>query len=179
MDAQVIAVLEAAGIETDLTGALPRIRPTLDASGGLEPVGSRFTVESSAAAAVVEVKTIAQLFAGARVPPSFKNGPTPDYLPFFILLESTAVSCCAETVPVYDCEMERVYAQLGRRPLGTDNNPLFSYLRAAACLSMSLRDVSQAEFEGVVQRVSRSAGHFSTGLTSTNDLETVANQLAA
>lgn len=94
-------------------------------------------------------------------------------MPFFALIETTAVACCAATNPEYDRELERVYAQLRRRPLGADANPLFSYLRAAVRLYMSLRDVSQAEFEAVVQRLSRSAGHFSTGLTSTNYIQTI------
>ena len=44
-------------------------------------------------------------------------------------------------------------------------------------LYMSLRDVSRAEFEGVVQRLSRSAGHFTTDVTSTNYLRVVSEHL--
>ena len=177
MDAQVIAILEKAGIDTSLDGAMPRIRVQLDAGGRLERLESQVTVEAGAAVAAVELKTIPQLFAGARAPPDFKDGPTPEYLPFFLLIEATAVACCAATKPEYDRELERVYAQLRRRPLSADANPLLSYLRAAVRLYMSLRDVSKAEFEGVVQRLSRSAGHFSTGVTSTNYIRIVGEHL--
>ena len=177
MDVDVIDVLDKAGIDTSLDGVLPRIRLQLNGSGRLEPLDSRITVEAGAAVAVVEVKTIPQLFAGDRVPPDFKRGPPPEYLPFFVLIETTAVACCAATNPEYDREFERVYAQLRRRPLAADANPLFSYLRAAVRLYMSLRDVSQAEFEGVVQRLARSAGHFSTSVSSTNYIQTVGEHL--
>jgi hypothetical protein len=178
MDAAVIAILDKAGIDTRLDGGLlPRIGLQLNGSGRLEPLDSRITVEAGAAVAVVEVKTIPQLFAGDRVPPDFERGPPPAYLPFFLMIETTAVACCAATSPEYDRELERLYAQLRRRPLATDANPIFSYLRAAVRLYMSIRNVSQAELAGVAQRLSRSAGHFSTSITSTNYIREVGGHL--
>jgi len=49
-----------------------------------------------------------------------------------------------------------------------DANPLFSYLRAAARLYLSLRDVSRDEFEAVAERLRRSAKTFASRLDSTN-----------
>jgi hypothetical protein len=49
-----------------------------------------------------------------------------------------------------------------------DANPLFSYLRAASRLYLSLRDVSRAEFEAVANRLRVSARTFSAGIDSTN-----------
>ena len=63
MDVDVIAILDKAGTDTSLDGVLPRIRLQLNGSGRLEPLDSRITVEAGAAVAVVEVKTIPQLFA--------------------------------------------------------------------------------------------------------------------
>jgi hypothetical protein len=178
MDADVIGILDKAGIDTSLQGILPRIRLQV-AGEHLEPAGSIVTVEAGDAFVSIELKTIPQLFAGSRVPPDFKMGPTPEYVAFFAMIEGTAVACCAATAPEYDREFERVYAQLRRRPLGNDANVLFSYLRAAVRLYMSLRDVSQAEFESTLQRLSRSAGHFTTDVASTNYIRTVADHLRA
>jgi len=176
MDLQVVAALKAAGLDLSLEGVLPFIHvPDADASGRVAPVESLVTIEVGEARLSLELKTIPQLFTGTRAPPDFKQGPTPEYQPFFLMLEATAVSYCSVCGPEYDREFERVYAQLRRRPLSPDKNPLLSYLRAAARLYLSLRDVSQAEFEGVVQRLSRSAGTFHTDLISTNYIKNVGN----
>jgi hypothetical protein len=175
MDAQVVATLAAAGLDVSLNGVLPFIHvPDADASGRVPLVESLVTVEVGEGIVALELKTIPQLFTGTRVPPDFKHGPTAGYETFFVLLETTAVAYCSVCGPEYDREFERVYAQLRRRPASADKNPLLSYLRASASLYLSLRDVSQAEFEGVVQRLSRSAGTFHTDLISTNYLQNVA-----
>jgi len=62
----------------------------------------------------------------------------------------------------------RIYNLLRRRPDGTDDNPLFSYLQGAARLYMSLFDVSQAEFEAVFNRLTRSAKGYMEDAASTN-----------
>ena len=174
MDAKVCAALQAAGLDLSLSGVLPLVHVTDDGSGRLAPLGSSVAIEVGDNTVTLELKPIPQLFTGTRVPPDFKSGPTPEYELFFWMLESTAVACCSVAGPEYDREFERVYAQLRRRPLSADKNPLLSYLRATACLYMSLRDVSQAEFEGVVQRLSRSAGTFHTDLISTNYIKNIA-----
>jgi hypothetical protein len=46
-------------------------------------------------------------------------------------------------------------------------------MQAAARLYMSAFDVSPAEFDAVCRRLSRSAGHFGLGPTSTNYCEMV------
>ena len=70
--------------------------------------------------------------------------------------------------PETDAEFERLYRLLRRNPDGQDAHPLFSYLQGAVRLYMSLRDVSQAEFEAVVNRLSQSAKWHSTHTGSTN-----------
>lgn len=126
-------------------------------------------VQSGEHATLLSLKTIPQLFAGNRQPPSFKGEPPEEYFPFLFLLERTAVDYCniSGRIP-YDEEFDRLYRQLRRRPDGVEANPLFSYLQAAARLYMSLRDVSRAEFEAVVQKLSRSAGHWAEGAASKN-----------
>lgn len=177
MDATVIAQLKQGGVETDLERRLPRICVERDPQGRLLPL-QRIAIEGGAGPIEVELKTIPELFAGTRTPPGFERGPTPPYEAFFRFLEQTAVDCCSPSEPVYDREFERLYAQLRRRPLGKDGNRLFAYLQAAVRLYMSLRDVSRAEFEGVVQRLSRSAGHFATHVASANYLRVVSEHVS-
>ena len=115
------------------------------------------------------LRSISQLWTGSTIPPDFSVAPPPAYEPFFLLLESTAANYCAATgKPETDDEFERLYRQLRRRPDGTDPHPLFSYLQGAVRLYMSLRDVSQAEFEAVVNRLSQSAKWHSQHVGSTN-----------
>lgn len=179
MDSSVIETLRGAGIDPRFEeGAMLQIGFELNEKKKIRPVGERVLVEAGKATAFVPLKPISQLFTGDRVPPSFKEGPTDDYLFFFLLLERTAVFYCKVTKPEYDQEMERLYSFLRRRPDGTDKNPLFSYLQAAARLYMSLHDVSRAEFEAVVQRLSRSARRFSAGAASTNYLRIVSANMA-
>jgi len=122
--------------------------------------------------ALVRLLKVSDLWTGEAVPPDFERGPTPEYVLFFALIERTAADYCAcMGKRTRDREFERLYERLRGRPDGTDPNPLFSYLRAAARLYMSLRDVSRAEFEAVARRLKRSARTFSDGDTSTNYLD--------
>lgn len=118
---------------------------------------------------LLKLKPISQLFTGSAVPPDMSRSPPVEYQPFFLLLESTAANYCAAIgKPETDDELERLYRQLRRRPDGEDKHPLFAYLRGAARLYMSLRDVSQAEFEAVLNRLSQSAKWHSSHVGSTN-----------
>lgn len=115
------------------------------------------------------LEPLSQLWTGSALAPDLSWAPPPEYEPFFILLEATAAEYCdAIGRPERDREFERLYRQLRRRPEGADPNPLFSYLRAAARLYLSLRDVSRAEFEAMANRLRVSARTFSTRLDSTN-----------
>ena len=126
-------------------------------------------VPSGSRVVPVKLKPISQLWMGTRRPPSLAGTPPPEYQPLLLMLELTAAHYCLSLRKVEtDAEFERLYRQLRRRPDGQDANPLFSYLQGTARLYLSLRDVSQAEFEAVAQRLSQSARHFSTHVGSTN-----------
>ncbi|MBN1208209.1 MAG: hypothetical protein JXB05_25330 [Myxococcaceae bacterium] len=115
------------------------------------------------------LQPISQLWTGSAPAPDFSHAPPPRYEPFFILLEATAAEYCYVVGrPERDREFERLYRYLRRRPDGEDPNPLFSYLRAAARLYLSLRDVSRAEFEAMADRLRQSARAFASRLDSTN-----------
>ncbi|QRN96522.1 hypothetical protein JRI60_47260 [Archangium violaceum] len=127
----------------------------------------------------VRLKPISRLWTGTAVPPDMTREPPWQYRPFFLLLETTAaVYCAAMGRPELDSEFDRLYRQLCRWPDGHDDHPLFSYLRAAARLYMSLRAVSQAEFETMIQRLRQSAQHFFTHEGSINYAQVVLYPLA-
>lgn len=127
---------------------------------------------------LVKLQPVSKLWTGSAVPPDLSRTPPPQYQPFLLLLESTAANYCAATgKPETDDEFERLYRQLRRRPDGEDAHPLFSYLRGAARLYLSLRDVSQAEYEALVNRLSQSAKWHSTHVGSTNYYREVLHNL--
>ena len=178
MDAQIVSQLQKAGIDTTLLHHFPVVPVRVSEVGRPMPLSDEVPVESGGKFAIVGLRSIPRLFTGAVRPPSFAHGPTDEYLPFFAVIEVTAVGYTRSVGRAeYDEEMERLYRQLRRRPDGTDSNPLFSYLQAAARLYMSLRDVSRDEFEAVAQRLSVSARHFAAGPSSTNYLRSVGRHL--
>jgi hypothetical protein len=179
MDVEVKAELERAGLQVDWTGRL-RVPIEIDPQGKVKPLGEQVPVMGMGGreVALVKLKPISQLWTGTAVPPSLAGTPPLEYQLFLLMLELTAADYCAATGRrETDAEFERLYRQLRRRPDGRDANPLFSYLQAAACLYLSLRDVSRAEFDAVAQRLSQSARHFSTHVGSTNYYQLVLRDL--
>ncbi|MCK8503580.1 MULTISPECIES: hypothetical protein [Myxococcus] len=174
MDANAVAELEKAGVKADAPDRL-FVAVEWDADKKhVVPVGPRALVRDGEKLAHVTLQPISQLWTGDVKPPSFAKIPPPEYHPFFMLLEATAAGYCrAVRNTETDQEFERLYRHLARRPDGTDRNPLFSYLQGAARLYMSLRDVSQAEFEAVVLRLHQSARHHQTHVGSINYFQDV------
>lgn len=174
MDLTVVTKFDNAGIDTTFTKHVPIVGIEVDDQGRVQPVGNDVIVISGPKTAHVTLKKISELFAGPKTPPSFRKGPTDEYIMFFALIELTVIDFCRSAGrPEYDAEVERLYTHLRRRPDGRDGNVLFSYMQAATRLYMSAFDVSQAEFDAVARRLSRSAGHFGLGPTSTNYCEIV------
>ena len=169
MDPAVIETLRLAGIETDFARVVPIVGIAIDADGEILPVGDEVAVLCGKKTALVRLRAAGELFTGDAVPPDFSVEPPPAYVHFFALIEMTAADICSQggRVPT-DKEFEEMYEGLRRRPDGTDAEPIVSYMRAAARLYMSLRDVSRAEYEGVVRRLARSARRFAMGYTSRN-----------
>ncbi len=160
--------LQRAGLKVEQPEML-RVAVQRDENKRVMKVSAEVPVMGNEGLILVQLKPISQLFTGSVVPPDLSRTPPPQYQPFFLLLESTAANyCAAQGRPETDDEFERLFRQLRRRPDGTDVHPLFSYLQGAVRLYMSLRDVSQAEFEGVVNRLSQSAKWHSTHTGSTN-----------
>jgi hypothetical protein len=117
----------------------------------------------------VRLKAISRLWTGTAIPPDMTVEPPRQYVPFFLLVETTAAVYCATVgVPELDTEFERLYRQLLLWPDGDESHPLYSYLRAAARLYLSLRAVSQAEFKAMAGRLLQSVQRFSTHEGSTN-----------
>lgn len=152
MAQSVIDSLEQHGVSTSFADDIPVIPIGVDREHAPVVLGQDVPIACPDNNVVsVRLKSIPDLFTGTRVPPCFAEYPTNDYLNFFTLIERTAVNYCVTTKRVErDVEFEALYNHLRRRPSGHHFNPLFSYLQAAVRLYMSLRDVSQAEFEAVV-----------------------------
>lgn len=160
--------LQRAGLKVEQPEML-RVAIQRDESKRVVTVRNEVPVMGNEGLVLVPLKPISQLWTGSAVPPDLSRTPPPQYQPFFLLLESTAANyCAAQGRPEADEEFERLFRQLRRRPDGTDVHPLFSYLQGATRLYMSLRDVSQAEFEAVVNRLSQSAKWHATHTGSTN-----------
>ncbi len=171
MDQKVIAALEAAGIDPAHPEFL-RVPTALGEGGRVVPLDHDLPVpvmDDDGRVVWLPLAPISQLWTGSAQAPNFSRAPLSEYEPFFILIEATAAELCDATGrPERDREFERLYRHLRRRPDGADANPLFSYLRAAARLYLSLRDVSRAEFEAVADRLRVSARTFATRVDSTN-----------
>jgi hypothetical protein len=179
MDLTVVTKFDDAGIDKTFRTSLPAIGIKVDEAGRVQPVGDEVLVTAGPKTAHIALKKISQLFAGTKTPPTFRDGPTGEYVLFFALIESTVIDFCRWAGrPEYDAEVERLYAHLRRRPDGHDANPLFSYMQAAARLYMSAFNVSQAELDAVCRRLSKSASHFALGPTSTNYCEVVGSTFA-
>lgn len=186
MDSTVVKVLEASGIAVDPRRELVYVGIELDEDERLLPIGEEVAVLGRRnlldralgrdKLAMVAMKPITQLFSGQRTPPSFRDGPTPEYMPFFATIER-AVAQAASVLdpPPTDQELERLYRKLKRHPDGTDAAPLFSCMQAAARAYMSVAEVSRADFEAVIARLAQSARTFSVGHASHN----YSGQLAA
>ena len=173
MDANAVAELEQAGVKVDQPAHLYVAVEWQDGKQVI-PVGERVQVRDGELLAHVRLQPISKLWTGDTRPPSFAKAPPPEYEPFFLLIEATAAGYCRATRNTEtDQEFERLYRHLLRRPDGTDRNPLFSHLQGAVRLYMSLRDVSQAEFEAVIHRLHQSARHFSTHTGSINYFQEV------
>ncbi len=167
MDLEFVAKLKQSGLEPDanrLSVGIPRAGDPLaqeEAPGML--------VTDGRAHSVITTKPLSQLFVGSQQPPSLREVPPEEYRPFFHAVERAAANACLERGrPEADAEFERLYRLLRRCPDGVDKNPLFGCLQRAAQLYLSLNDVSQSEFEAVMDRLSKSARIFSTHPGSTN-----------
>jgi hypothetical protein len=171
MDPNAITALERAGIDPTHPELL-RVPTVLGEKGRvvtLDPDLPVPVMDELERVVWLPLLSISELWTGSALAPDFSRAPPPEYEPFFILIEATAAEYCdAIGRAERDREFHRLYRSLRRRPDGVDPNPLFSYLRAAARLYLSLRDVSRAEFEAVVDRLRISAQTFASRLDSTN-----------
>ena len=165
----VVQALSNAGIDPDPAASFPSIGLEVDDQGEILSLGETVSVIVRDLAVSVSLPKISSLWIGDRTPPSFSRGPTPEYLPFFAMIELTAADFCSVSGRIVtDQEFERLYDLLRRRPDGSDSEPIFEYLQAAVRLYLALHDGSRAEFEAVVRRLAQSARTFSEGYASRN-----------
>lgn len=173
-----IAILQEKAVDFTFTEVFPIIPIKCTESGQVVPPGDEVIIYFGTRALPVRLKPISALFTGEAPPPDFAQGPTDEYLNFFCLIERTATEYCSIAGCVErDEEFERLYRLLRRRPDGGDGNPLFAYLQAAVRFYMSLKDVSQGEFEAVANRLAKSARRAAVGYASANYLALIQHTL--
>lgn len=178
MDPQVVSTLEKAGLDPKLEKRFLTIPAMIDeVTGKPKPLGREVVLLNGEQPVQVSLKNASELFTGNKQPPSFASGPTKEYLHFFAMIEFTALEVLHAAGLERDEEFVRIYNLIRRRPDGTDANPLFSYLQGAARLYMSLFDVSQAEFEAVFNRLTRSAKGQMEDAASTNYIRMLHDRL--
>ncbi len=171
-DSAVVAALVEKGIDPILEAAVPSIGIQVDSNGQAQALEDAVGVIDGRRVAVVRPAAISELFFGDAQPPDFTRGPPLGYAAFFTMIERTAADYCSCTGErIRDMEFERLYSHLRRRPDGVHAHPLFSHLRAAARVYMSLRATSQAEYDAVLRRLVKSALTFAVGPTSSNYLD--------
>jgi hypothetical protein len=173
MDLEAVEQLRRAGIKLDPAKS-PLVVPTqVDDDERLVALGENevpFAVGEKVV--LLRLKPVTALFTGNVRPPSFLKGPTSEYVTFFATIERAVTDAASFKRPIpSDDEFQRLYRLLKRHPDGRDQNPLFSYMQAAARAYMSLVDVSREEFEAVVSRIALTAKHFSAGPSTTNYFE--------
>ncbi len=175
MDQNLCELVERSGY--DLRDAAKHPRVAVQVDDKLQPMalGPEVPVIAPGLAPLhLELQDIGKLYEGDRRPPDFSKRPPPDYELFFMTIERAAADFCKLTRRhELDREFERVYGVLRKRPDGRDANILFTYLRAAARLYMSLHPVSKSELEAVIDRLRKSAATFAMGPTSRNYFETI------
>jgi hypothetical protein len=169
VDQEALNRLGELGIDSPLGEQDLFVEIVRDETGGIVPAGREVMVAADEIEARVALRSITELFSGRKMPPSFRHGPTGEYVGFFAFIESTVLDYCEANGRIeYDEEILRLYALLRRRPDGTDDSPLFSYMQAAVRLYMSIHEVSRDEFDAVCRRLTQSARTFRMGPTSKN-----------
>ncbi len=130
----------------------------------------RHHVLVSDAAEVVEwrVETLSELCRGDHQPPPHLDRFPPEYVPLFFYLESQIITFCKAFGDKSDQEFEEIYGSLRRRPEGRSLGPLHDFLWQVCAVMLATRIVSQAEFEGVIGALLRSAKRWAVRPISRN-----------
>ena len=167
MDLDLVKKLEAAGITPNpdvISVGIPRV-----AEKAVQDEGPVVLMDNMRRSLRVDLKPLSALFVGNRQPPNMRGEPPAEYFPFFYALEhAAAMACVVRGRPEPDAELERIYRHLRRHPDGKNPNPTFGCVQRAAQVYLSLRDISCAEYEAVLDRLSRSARMFDGQVGSTN-----------
>lgn len=173
MDAQIVERLKEAGIWSGINvrEELMEIHVPIAVDDHQKVVGLGDEVPVNAQEKIVMVRPrpVRDLFVGNRQPPTMAGDYLEAFVPFFFMLERAAADYCSvRGQPVYDMEFESLYAELRRRPDGRNPHALFSYLRAASQVYLSLTDTSEDEFNAVVGKLLSSVRTWKGHATSTN-----------
>ena len=179
MDSDVLETLRNAEMDPEEETWLPSALPADDEEDRQGPEPGPCLVSDGSHHAQVRLKPVSELFSGDHEPPSFTDRPPPPrYVPFFATIELAAARYCARAGDTLrDKEYEEIYSDLRRRPDGQGRYAISEHIQCAIRLYMSVRDVSRAEYDAVLRRLTRSARTFAMGYTSMNYTENVLDPL--
>jgi len=107
-------------------------------------------------AAIWEVASLRELFRGNQKPPADMDHYPPAYTPHFFLIESQLMSLCALIGDRTDQEMEEVYSMLRRRPDGRSIGVVHDFMWQTAALLLACHALSEAEYEGLFETLTKS-----------------------
>ena len=108
------------------------------------------------------VASLAGLFRGDRQPPADIEQYPEEYVPYFYFIESHLLTLCDAVIAPTDQELEEIYAALRRRPDGRSVSATHDAVWQIMALWLGHYAISEAEFEGILSALLRSARRWST-----------------
>jgi hypothetical protein len=102
------------------------------------------------------VATLSELCRGDRPPPADLEKYPPEYVPYFLFIESHLLLLSDGIGDRTDQEMEEIYAALRRRPDGRSLNLTHDFMWQVAALLLGSQMLSLVEFEGMMSILHRS-----------------------
>lgn len=171
--------LAEAGIEIHPDRPLPFLKVDFTSRGQPLAPGAVLKVQQGELETEVELPGIAELFRGDAPAPDLSAAPTEELAILFATLEGAFADFCEATGrQERDREMQRIYRRLRDRPDGSDRNPLFGHLRGALRLYMCQNDLSEAQYDAVLERLIQSVRRWAVGKDSVHYLAAVRQTLA-
>lgn len=114
-------------------------------------------IDDGTKAGTWNVASLAGLFRGNRQPPADIEHYPEDYVTYFYFIESHLLTLCEAVTAPTDQELEEIYATLRRRPDGRSLSATHDAVWQIMALLVGHYAISEAEFEGILSALLRSA----------------------
>jgi len=152
------AVIEAAGVDPS---KLALAVYTNDAGQLRFQDKHSLVIDDGTKAGTWNVGSLAGLFRGDRQPPADIEHYPEEYIPYFYFIESHLLTLCDAVTPPTDQELEEIYAALRRRPDGRSISATHDAVWQIVALLLGHYVISEAEYEGILSALIRSARRWS------------------